>query len=121
MRRLIERLRSQADLLVFDTPPVLPVTDAAVLAPQVDGVLLVTEAGQTRRTAVRRAVDKLRTVGAHLLGVALNRVPGRGRGDYETYYYYASDEAGRPARQSWLQRLAWWREPLRSGDDPAPR
>ena len=120
MRRLIERLRSQADVLVFDTPPVLPVTDAAVLAAQVDGVLVVAEAGQTRRTAARRAVEKLRTVGAPLLGAALNRVPVRGRGEYD-YYYYASGGAERPLRRPWLQRLAWWRQPLRSRDDPAPR
>lgn len=100
MRRLIERLSGEADVVLFDSPPVLPVTDAAVLAPQVDGVLIVAEAEQTRRGAVRRAVASLRTVGANLLGAALNRIPFHGRGGYNYYYYYyAEDGTGRRSRR----------------------
>ena len=98
MRRLIERLEGVADIVLFDMAPVLPVTDAAVLAPQVDGVLLIAEAGRTRRGAARRAVESLRRVGANLLGVAMNRVKIRGRNGYY-YYYYSTDGEGRSRKK----------------------
>lgn len=92
MRLLIEHLSDQVDVVLFDSPPVLPVTDAVVLAPQVDGVLIVAEAGKTRRGTIQRAAASLRTVGANLLGVALNRIPFHGRGGCHHYYYcYAED------------------------------
>jgi non-specific protein-tyrosine kinase len=84
MGRLIERLEGAADLVLFDVAPVLPVTDAAVLAPQVDGVLLIAEAGRTRRGEAKRAAENLRRVGANLVGTALNRVKVAGR----SWYYY---------------------------------
>ncbi|MBN1813497.1 MAG: CpsD/CapB family tyrosine-protein kinase, partial [Anaerolineae bacterium] len=85
LRELLDELAEDADVVVIDSPPVLPVTDAAVLAREVDGVLLVVDAGATRQEVVQRAVEGLRQVGAHLIGVVLNRVPTR-RGGY--YYYY---------------------------------
>jgi len=88
MGRLIEHLEQEADILIFDSPPSLAVTDAAVLAKQVDGVLLVLEAGKTREEEARRAVEELSKVGAFLLGVVLNKVPLRRRGGYGYYYYY---------------------------------
>jgi non-specific protein-tyrosine kinase len=101
MARLIERLEGVADIVLFDMAPVLPVTDAAVLAPQVDGILLIADAGRTRRGAARRAVENLRRVGANLLGVALNRIKLGGRsGYYYNYnYYYSSDDEGRQRKR----------------------
>ncbi len=58
--------------MLFDTPPVGAVTDAAVLAPQVDGVLLVLHAGQTRRDRAREARQILDKVKANIIGVVLN-------------------------------------------------
>jgi capsular exopolysaccharide synthesis family protein len=72
MEGLIERLRAAADIVIFDTPPVIAVTDAAVLAPRVDGVLLVLKAGHSRRDRAREAREKLEKVKAHLIGVVLN-------------------------------------------------
>lgn len=72
MGALIERLRSEADIVLFDTPPVVAVTDAAVLAPRVDGVLLVLQAGQTRRDRARQARQMLEKVKANIIGVVLN-------------------------------------------------
>ncbi|NNJ11848.1 CpsD/CapB family tyrosine-protein kinase [Chloroflexales bacterium ZM16-3] len=72
MVALIERLRASADIVLFDTPPVVAVTDAAVLAPQVDGVLLVLQAGHTRRDRAREARQILEKVKAHIIGVVLN-------------------------------------------------
>ncbi|GAB4431325.1 MAG: CpsD/CapB family tyrosine-protein kinase [Chloroflexi bacterium OHK40] len=72
MGALIERLRAEADIILFDTPPVVAVTDAAVLAPRVDGVLLVLHAGQTRRDRAREARQMLEKVKANIVGVVLN-------------------------------------------------
>jgi capsular exopolysaccharide synthesis family protein len=72
MGALIERLRGEADIVLFDTPPVVAVTDAAVLAPQVDGVLLVLHAGQTRRDRARESRQILEKVKANIVGVVLN-------------------------------------------------
>ncbi|MBN1641272.1 MAG: polysaccharide biosynthesis tyrosine autokinase, partial [Anaerolineae bacterium] len=72
LERVLGELRERADMVVIDSPPVLAVADAAVLAPQVDGVLLVVEAGRTRRGAARQAVERLGQVGARVIGVVLN-------------------------------------------------
>ncbi|MBP1464552.1 CpsD/CapB family tyrosine-protein kinase [Candidatus Chloroploca sp. M-50] len=72
MGALIERMRSEAEIVLFDTPPVVVVTDAATLAPRVDGVLLVLHAGQTRRDRAREARRLLEQVKANIVGVVLN-------------------------------------------------
>lgn len=72
MENLIARLRQEADMLIFDTPPVIVVTDAAVLAPRMDGVLLVLKAGHTRRDRAREARRLLEKVKANIVGVVLN-------------------------------------------------
>lgn len=72
MGALIEQLSASVDMVLFDTPPVVAVTDAAVLAPRVDGVLLVLHAGQTRRDRAREARRLLEKVKAHIVGVVLN-------------------------------------------------
>jgi capsular exopolysaccharide synthesis family protein len=108
MAQFIELLKSKTDVVIFDTPPAIPVTDAAVLATQTDGVLLVADAGKTRRNAARRSVEVLQQVGANVLGAALNRLsPSRSGGYYYYYYYYAEDNNGRRRRRkrNWVQRL----------------
>jgi len=87
MEAIIEELKKQADVVLFDSPPVLAVTDAAVLSTRVDGVLLVNDARRTRRAMARRAVEGLRQVDANLLGVVLNRLPARRGGFYYSQYY----------------------------------
>lgn len=72
MEALIARLRAQADIVLFDTPPVVAVTDAAVLATRVDGVLLVLQAHKTSRERARQAKQILEKVKANILGVVLN-------------------------------------------------
>jgi non-specific protein-tyrosine kinase len=68
----IERLKDDADLVLFDSPPALAVSDAAVLSRRVDGVVLVVSAGRTRREHAARARQVLERAGARLLGVVLN-------------------------------------------------
>ena len=86
MRALLDRLRVDADLLVLDSPPLLAVTDSAVLSSFVDGTVLVVDAARGHRRAVRAARDTLGKAGANVLGVVLNRVPARARSDYADYY-----------------------------------
>jgi succinoglycan biosynthesis transport protein ExoP len=89
MQDLMDLLRGQSDIVIFDTPPFLVDADAAILAARADGVLLVIDAGHTRRALARRCQEALGGVGAYVVGVALNRVRGKGR-SYS--YYYAADE-----------------------------
>lgn len=72
MEAIIERLRAEADVVLFDTPPVIAVTDAAVLATRVDGVLLVLKASHTTRDHARQAKEVLERVKANIVGVVLN-------------------------------------------------
>lgn len=74
MGRLIGRLAEEADVVLFDAPPVTLATDAAELATQVDGVLLTVAAGKTKRDEAQRAKEQLAQVGAQLLGAALVNV-----------------------------------------------
>ena len=84
---LLASLKSRFDMVLVDCPPVLPVTDAAVLSSKVDGTLLVATAGVTTQKQVSRAVGLLRQVSAPLLGTVLNGVPvDKGYG--YTYHYY---------------------------------
>jgi capsular exopolysaccharide synthesis family protein len=87
MNALMEHLRGEADVVIFDTPPCLAVSDPAVLASRVDGVLLVLQAGKSRREAAVRAKEALEQVGAKILGVVLTKIPAR-KGRYGYYYYY---------------------------------
>jgi capsular exopolysaccharide synthesis family protein len=75
MEAVVDRLRSEADIVLFDTPPVVAVIDAAVLATKVDGVLLIFQANQTSRDRARQARQILEKVKANIIGVVLNNAP----------------------------------------------
>ena len=70
--------------VLFDAPPIISVTDAAVLATKLDGVLLVAYAGKTRRDRVREATQLLEKVKAHVVGVVLTNAQ-REKGTYANY------------------------------------
>ncbi|HTS14542.1 MAG TPA: polysaccharide biosynthesis tyrosine autokinase, partial [Candidatus Sulfotelmatobacter sp.] len=89
MRGIIEALKADADLVVFDTPPSAAVTDAAVLASLIDGTILVVAANATRRQLVRTVDESLTRVGGRIIGVVVNRLTGRGH--EETYEPYAAE------------------------------
>ena len=74
MQHLIEVLIQAADIVIFDSPPVLVVTDAVVLGRQVDGVLMVVDSGATREHALTQATVELQKTGANVFGVVLNRL-----------------------------------------------
>jgi non-specific protein-tyrosine kinase len=75
METLIAKLREQADIVLFDAPPVVTVTDTAVLASRVDGVLIVVNAGRTRREYAQRARAMLEKVHARVVGAVLTNAP----------------------------------------------
>lgn len=86
---LMARLGEAADLVIWDTPPVLHVSDASVLAGRADGTLLVVRAGRQPYASAQKAKEQLQQVGARILGVVLDAVPMGGRSDYYHYYYNA--------------------------------
>jgi polysaccharide biosynthesis transport protein len=85
MRDVLEKLRGEYDHIVVDTPPTLSVTDAVVLSPRADAIVLVIRSGQTTKQALRRSRDILMQVNAKVSGVLLNAVD-LSSPDY--YYYY---------------------------------
>lgn len=75
MDQIIEQLLAQADMVLFDAPPVVAVTDAAILGAKVDGVLLVIGAGKTRRDHAERAKEMLAKANARVVGATLTNAP----------------------------------------------
>lgn len=91
MKEIIAELKSIADIVVFDSPPCLPVADSTILGTEVDGTILVLAAGRTRTSDARQAADLLRRVHINLIGAVLNRqLSNLGQGSY--YGYYNADE-----------------------------
>jgi non-specific protein-tyrosine kinase len=100
MGQLIAAFSEEADVLLFDTPPVLTVTDAAVLAPQTDGTLFVVQVGETRRDTLVQAVNRIRSSNAQVLGVLLNRIkPSHGSYYYYQYYSNYGDDGDKRRRR----------------------
>lgn len=73
LKNLIKELKSYFDLIIVDSPPVIPYSDASVLSSQVDGVLLVVQSGRTRREDIQQVQATLQDNQAKVLGVVLNR------------------------------------------------
>jgi polysaccharide biosynthesis transport protein len=86
MLQLLQRCRKEFDHIVIDTPPVLAVTDAVLLSPEADGVVMVVRSGVTEKQALRRALEILAHVNAKVTGVVMNAVDIQNDG----YYYGAS-------------------------------
>jgi tyrosine-protein kinase Etk/Wzc len=89
LKSLLERLKSDYEMVLFDSPPVMAVTDAVVLSTFLDGVVLVVSSGQTHRDSLRYSTISLKNVGANLLGVVLNKIKRESLyGSYHYYHYY---------------------------------
>lgn len=88
MGEVIAALQKLADMVLFDAPPVVAVTDAALLSSKVDGVLLVISAGKTKRDHAKKAKALLDKVNAHLIGTVLTNV----KGETALYQYYSNEE-----------------------------
>ncbi|KGK91250.1 capsular biosynthesis protein [Desulfosporosinus sp. HMP52] len=92
MKRLIEEVSEQFDMVLIDTPPIIAVTDAAVLAQEVDGVILVLASGEVNKEYAQRAKDQLDKVGAKILGAVINKADMKTSEYYYYYYYHGSDD-----------------------------
>lgn len=88
MRSLINKLREKFEIILFDSPPVIAVTDAAILSTMVDGVVLVIKAHQTHREAIKRAKNLLDNAEAKIFGSLLNSVKIEKTYGTNYYYYY---------------------------------
>jgi capsular exopolysaccharide synthesis family protein len=94
MAELINSLKSAADVVILDTPPLVPVTDALVLSGRVDGVVLVASAGSTRRRHLTRATEYLEQADAPVIGAVLNN-----SGQHIRYGYYKKYDYSRRKRR----------------------
>ncbi len=88
MRQLVDELHRHADLVIFDSPPLMAVTDAQIVGRLADGVVLVIDTQKTSGGAVHRALESLIQVNVPIIGAVLNRLSNTARG---YYYYYSSD------------------------------
>jgi capsular exopolysaccharide synthesis family protein len=97
MSELIEQIKARADYVLLDSPPAMMLTDAAVLAGRVDGVLLLVEAGKVPKAVFADMCDLIRRAHGRILGAVLNKRRYQA-GDYYYYYHYYEDtgETGKP-------------------------
>jgi polysaccharide biosynthesis transport protein len=91
---VLTTLRERYDHVIVDTPAVLPVTDAAVISPRTDGIVLVIRSGKTSRDQVRAAVQAVRAGGARVLGAVLNQPS---RSTQHQYYVQVADHSSNAA------------------------
>lgn len=88
---ILEELKQHFDYVLVDTPPIMPVTDAAVVSAKVDGTILVIASGAVSPSIAVEAKTRLEQGGAHLLGVVLNKVDVGANSHYGYYYYYGHE------------------------------
>jgi capsular exopolysaccharide synthesis family protein len=100
-QKVLGELRANFDYVIVDSSPLLAVTDAAILAANSDGALIIARFGQTKHEHLAHAVGNLEDVGAPLLGALFTMTPARGGAAYSySYSYYGNDSARRPSRPS---------------------
>jgi len=103
---LHQDLQALADIVIWDTPPVLAAADAQVLSANVDGVLFVLQHGMTKKSAFRHATQVLKQARANILGIVFNRIDPQGKRDehyYSYYQYYQSYTTDGPERQAKME------------------
>ena len=107
MKDHIARWRNEFDHVIIDTPPCLSVTDAVLLSPEADRVILVARSGQTTKPALRRACDLLLQVNARVMGIVLNALNLHSAdgyyyygGRYSNYYYHEESPDDKPTAAS---------------------
>ncbi|MUL47839.1 polysaccharide biosynthesis tyrosine autokinase [Mycobacterium sp. CBMA293] len=100
-KKLLAELRGQFDYVIVDSPPLLAVTDAALLAASTDGALLLARYGHTKQDQLMYATEALQNVGAALLGTVLTMTPSRDDSYYAgAYHYYHDRRGGRHSRET---------------------
>ena len=134
MADFLASVRGHCDVVLFDSPPLLPVTDAALLASQSDGAILVIRHGKTTREQLGASIQRLENVGARTLGVVLNLVPTRlmNKSSYGYGYGYGYGYAPEAGRRKSRGRAAdegntepedrgWWQPRDDDSDGPEDR
>jgi len=102
MKELLKELKNEFDTILIDSPPVVVVTDALVLANEVDGVIMVLNFGGVTRETAKQAKQLLEKVNANMLGVILNKIDMEKEGHYypyNYYYYYGDDKKKKHKRK----------------------
>jgi succinoglycan biosynthesis transport protein ExoP len=94
MQNIIRQLSEQTDIVIFDTPPCVPFTDAQVLATKLDGMLLVTALGEARKAELQRARQLIDQARIRVLGVVFNKIRDDHGSSYLRYSYYRSHYYG---------------------------
>lgn len=92
MRNMIAQLTERADMVIFDAPPVLAVTDASLLATMVAGTLLIVDISRTNREMAKRAKEQLDQVRANVVGLVANRIDSKASEYYYYYEYYRQED-----------------------------
>ena len=87
-KKFISSLKDKYDYIFIDSPPILRVNDACILAQYVDGTVLVSASNETDKNQVKTTKDRLLKVNANILGVILNKFQSKGSADYNYYGYY---------------------------------
>jgi non-specific protein-tyrosine kinase len=111
MKQVLVSINELADIVIYDSAPVLSVTDATVLASRVDAVVLVIKAGKIKRSIAKQAMLMLQYVDANLLGGVLNQVAQKGRHPYYAGQSKATERLPRPKVQNWRKLLPQRSEP----------
>jgi capsular exopolysaccharide synthesis family protein len=96
MKNIISILGEHFNSIILDTPPLLAVTDALVLAPHMDGVILIIDPKKSKRGAIKHAIEELRRVNANVLGVVLNNVKVKWSHYYYNRNYYFGKDVKEP-------------------------
>ncbi|HEY8890092.1 MAG TPA: CpsD/CapB family tyrosine-protein kinase [Clostridium sp.] len=99
MKNFIEELKKSYDFIILDTPPIVMVTDAQILAQYTDGCLLVICSGEAERDLVIKAKGLLEKVNAKILGTVLNKVDSKKKGYYHYQYEYGETSKGNSGRK----------------------
>ncbi|MGO4549187.1 CpsD/CapB family tyrosine-protein kinase [Paenibacillus sp. 2TAB23] len=92
MAALLKTAREKFDVVIIDTPPIMSVTDAQIVATQSDGVVLVIDSGKVKKEVALKAKASIEHVKARLIGVVLNKI-NRNHSDIYSYYYGEKTEA----------------------------
>lgn len=108
MTKFIDFIKDKFDTILFDSPPVIAVTDSVILSAKVDGVVLVLRAAKTKIDIAKEAKEQLEKANAKIIGTVLNYVKYKGK-DYEYYYYYGKEKEKPVSKKSLLSFNFKWR------------
>ena len=86
MTKLVKQLENDWDMVLFDSPPMIAVTDATMISKEIDQVVLIVKVGQTDKKAFHHTINNLRNINAPLGGIIMNAVTSKS--SYGSYYYY---------------------------------